>query len=160
MQLSKNFVRSSNWEETQIGSQKFQLLRLSQGLSILIDPQGRPTVTAGSDHYFRTSSVRPHLSQNKTNFKRKQYPPLARLWVWPSGSLMTPVLCWIVYLGIEKLTIGLNLGIFWANLKRTRGRKFLQLLFFARKSHFSSKAGRKNTRVTNEPRGQPHCYKA
>ena len=52
-----------------------------------IDPRGRPTVTAGSDHCFRTCRpcVRPHFSQNETNL-------LARLWVWPSGSLMTPVL--------------------------------------------------------------------
>ena len=50
-----------------------------------IDPQGRPTETAGSDHYFQTCLkvainifkhvrpyVRPHFSkprENKTNFK-------------------------------------------------------------------------------------------
>ena len=38
-------------------------------------PRGRPTVTAGSDHYFHTCclSVRPSvkISQRKTNFKRE-----------------------------------------------------------------------------------------
>ena len=41
-----------------------------------IDPRGRPTVTASIDHCFRTCafeslSVRPHFSQNKTNFQVK-----------------------------------------------------------------------------------------
>ena len=42
-----------------------------------IDPRSRPTVTAGSDHYFCTCclSVRPSplfkISNNKTKFKRK-----------------------------------------------------------------------------------------
>ena len=31
-------------------------------------------------------------SKNKTNFQRKQCTLLARLWVWPCGSLTTPVL--------------------------------------------------------------------
>ena len=44
----------------------------------------RPT---HSDHYFCTS-VRPNSKKNKT--KWKQY---SQLWVWPSGSLITPVLC-------------------------------------------------------------------
>ena len=59
-----------------------------------IDPQDRPTVTAGSEHCFHACRpfVRPHFSQNKTNFKRKQWSLLVRLLVWPSGSLMTPVL--------------------------------------------------------------------
>ena len=34
--------------------------------------------------------------QNKTNFKRKQCSLLARLWVWPSRSLMTPVLLHLI----------------------------------------------------------------
>ena len=65
---------------------------------IWIDPRGRPTVTADSDNCFRTCctfvrlSVRPHFSQNKTNFKRKQCLLPVRLWVWLSGSLFTPVL--------------------------------------------------------------------
>ena len=45
-----------------------------------IDPRGRPTVTAGSNHCFCTCrpfvrpSVRPSVPtfQNKTNFKQKQ----------------------------------------------------------------------------------------
>ena len=46
------------------------------------------------------SSVRPYVAnfRNKTNFKRKQ---LARLWVWQSGSFMTPVL------------ISFNIGSSW-----------------------------------------------
>ena len=65
-----------------------------QKTGTLFDPRGRPTVTAGSDHCSWTSSVRPSVPtfQNKTNFKRKQCLLLAILWVWPSGSLMTPVL--------------------------------------------------------------------
>ena len=49
-----------------------------------IDPLGRPTDTAGSDHSLHFSK------SNKT--EQKQYSLLAILWVWPSGSLMTPVL--------------------------------------------------------------------
>ena len=68
-----------------------------------IDPRGRPTVTASSDHCFSTCrpfvrpSVRPSVPtfQNNTNFKRKQCSLLARLWVWPSGSLMTHVLFYL-----------------------------------------------------------------
>ena len=62
----------------------------------IFDPRGRPTVADGSDHCFCT--CRPYVRtsvptfQNKTNFKRKQCSLLAILWVWPSGSLMTPVL--------------------------------------------------------------------
>ena len=39
-------------------------------------------------------SIRPFVPtfQNKSNFKRKPWSPLARLWVWPRGSFMTPVL--------------------------------------------------------------------
>ena len=50
---------------------------------INFDPLGQPTVTAGRDHCFRTL-----FKSSKT----KQSSLLARLWVWPSGSLMTPVL--------------------------------------------------------------------
>ena len=59
----------------------------------VIDPGGRPAVKAGSDHCFCSrQSVRPSIPtfQNKTNIKRK-------MWVWPSGSLMTPVLSWIYF---------------------------------------------------------------
>ena len=58
----------------------------------VIDPLGRPTVPAGSDHCFPTfrTYVRPHFSENKNIFK--QCPLLARLLIWPSGSLMTTVL--------------------------------------------------------------------
>ena len=71
-------------------------------LSKFADPRGRPTVTAGSDNCFCTCrpflrpSVRSSpLFQSKTNFKRKQCSLVARLWVWPSGSLMTPVLYFV-----------------------------------------------------------------
>ena len=38
-------------------------------------------------------SVRPHISNLEKHNNRKQFSLLAWLWVWPSGSLMTPVLC-------------------------------------------------------------------
>ena len=47
-----------------------------------IDPLGRPTVTAGSDHCFHTSVSPSPLFKSiktKTNFKRKQGSLLARL---------------------------------------------------------------------------------
>ena len=57
------------------------------------DPRDRPTVTAGSDHCFCTcrSSVRRVLLFKKI-FQVKTVLVPAVLWVWPSGSLMTPVL--------------------------------------------------------------------
>ena len=53
-----------------------------------IDPRGLPTVTACSDHYIHTccSSVRPHFSISSE--ARQIY-----IVDWPSGSLITPVLC-------------------------------------------------------------------
>ena len=57
---------------------------------IIIDPRGRPIVMAGSDHCF-AHVVRQNTFQNKPNIMRKQCSLLKRLWVWPSGSLMTPV---------------------------------------------------------------------
>ena len=66
-------------------------------VSWLVDPRGRPTVMADSDHCFCTSSFRTFPSvptfQNKTNIKRKHCSLLTRLWVWPSGSLMTHLTC-------------------------------------------------------------------
>ena len=53
------------------------------------DPQSRLVVSIVFAHVVRPSVP---TFQNKTNVKRKQCLPLARLWVWPSGSLMTPVL--------------------------------------------------------------------
>ena len=68
-----------------------------------IDPLGQPTITAGSDHCFHTWY--PYVlwfSQFEiwlitTNVKWKQCSLLERLWVWPSGSLMTltPVLSFV-----------------------------------------------------------------
>ena len=67
----------------------------------LFDPRGRSTVVIiVFAHVIRSyvrPSVRPHFSQNKTNFKRKQCSLLARRWVWPSGSLMTPALFLFVF---------------------------------------------------------------
>ena len=73
----------------------FQKTKIEDKIN-LIDPRGRPTATAGSDLCFCICLpfVRPSVPtfQNKTNFKRKLCSLLARLWVWASGSLMTPVL--------------------------------------------------------------------
>ena len=69
----------------------------SEEYQVLFDPLGRPTVTALVIIVF-AHVVRPYVRpsvptfQNKTNFKRKRCSLLARLWVWPSGSLMTPLL--------------------------------------------------------------------
>ena len=76
----------------------------------LIDPRGRPVVIIIFAHVVR-SYVRPYIRpsvptfQNKTNFKRKQRSPLARLWVWRGGSLMTPVL---FFLGCPKKFLSLK----------------------------------------------------
>ena len=59
------------------------------------DPHSRPVVIIVFAHIVRPSPLFK-IYQNKTNFKRKQCSLLARLWVWPSGSLMTPVLS-IIY---------------------------------------------------------------
>ena len=58
------------------------------------DPQSRPIVIIVFAHV-----VRPFVPtfQNETNFKRKQWSLLARLWVWPSGSLKTPSLAFFVF---------------------------------------------------------------
>ena len=72
----------------------------------LIDLLGQPKVTAGSDHCFRTCcpSVLPHFSNLAKQNNRKQWSLLARLWVWPSESLMTPVLCdFIIILATNRL---------------------------------------------------------
>ena len=56
------------------------------------DPQSRPVVIIVFAHVVRSYFVRTSfpIFQNKTNFKQKQCSLLARLWVWPTGSLMTP----------------------------------------------------------------------
>ena len=51
---------------------------------LIIDPLGRPTVTAGSVF---AHVVRPYFSK-----QAKTMLLLARLWVWPAGSLMIHVL--------------------------------------------------------------------
>ena len=64
-----------------------------------IDPLGQTKVTAGRDHCFRKCCpyVRPHFSNLEKQNNRKQCSLLAWLWVWPSGSLMTPVLFLNIY---------------------------------------------------------------
>ena len=74
----------------------YSLLRVFLQKGHLFDPRGRFPVTAGSDHCFRICRSSVHLYVRpsplfKTNFKWKQCSLLARLWVWPSGSLVTPV---------------------------------------------------------------------
>ena len=60
--------------------------------SELFDPLGQPKVTVGRDHCFHTCpSVRPHFSNVEKRNNRKQCSLLAWLWVWSSGSSMTPV---------------------------------------------------------------------
>ena len=70
--------------------------------NLFIDPLCRPTVMPGSDHCFRMCRqfLRPSVPtfQKKTNFKWELWSLLAGLWVWPSGSLMTPVLFYITSL--------------------------------------------------------------
>ena len=56
-----------------------------QAMSIF-DPLGQPEVAAGRDHCF--PSVRPHFSNLAKQNNRKQCSLLARLWFWPSGSLL------------------------------------------------------------------------
>ena len=47
-------------------------------------------------------SVRPHISNLEKQNHRKQCSLLAWPWVWPSGSLMTPVLCFLYFPIYEK----------------------------------------------------------
>ena len=60
-----------------------------------IDPLGRPTFPAGSDHYF-CMCFRPSplfkLCKRKQTSRKSNF----RYWFWPSGSLMTPVLFHII----------------------------------------------------------------
>ena len=61
-------------------------------LTLTLIQVGLPKITAGSDNCFHTCCpyVRPHFS--KLTREISNCSLLARLWVWPSGSLMTPVL--------------------------------------------------------------------
>ena len=67
------------------------------------NPQSRPVVIIVLAYVVR-SYVRQYVHpsvptfQNQTNFKRKQCLLMARLWVWPSGSLMTSVLFFLSFL--------------------------------------------------------------
>ena len=64
----------------------FYLKQVSFLLIHEADPQSRPVVIIVFVHVVRPSVP---TFQNKTNVTRKQCSLLARLWVWPSGSLMT-----------------------------------------------------------------------
>ena len=67
-------------------------------LLLLIHEADPPTRQVVIIAHFVRSYVRQYVRmsmptfQNKTNFQGKQCSLLARLWAWPSGSLMTPVL--------------------------------------------------------------------
>ena len=76
---------------------------------ICVEPRLRPTVTAGSDHYFHTFVFRPSLlikiSQTKTIFKWKLWSLLVGLWAWPRRSLRTQVFFYfmsLIYLQIHR----------------------------------------------------------
>ena len=57
------------------------------------NPQSRPVGIIVFEHVVHTYvRVRPHFSNLAKQNNRKQCSLLARLWVWPSGSLMTSVL--------------------------------------------------------------------
>ena len=68
----------------------FRLLFLDLFLIHPADLQSRPVVIIVFAQVVRTYVSKS--SEKKAIFKRKQISPLARLWVWPSGSFMTPVL--------------------------------------------------------------------
>ena len=64
-----------------------------QNICTIYDPWGRPTVTAGSDHYIQILSVylSVHLHISKLS-KTKHISTDGRIGGGPSGSLTTPVL--------------------------------------------------------------------
>ena len=67
-----------------VGRKKNHLIHLA-------NPQSRLVGIIVFAHFVRPS-VRPHFSNLAKQNNRKQCSLLARQWVWPSGSLMTPVL--------------------------------------------------------------------
>ena len=77
---------------------KLHLFPFSVCDSTSFDPLGRQTVTAGRDHYFHTCCpyvrASPLFKPSKT---KQQWSLLARLWVWQSRSLMTPVLLFLYF---------------------------------------------------------------
>ena len=56
------------------------------------NPQSRPVVIIVFSHV--RPYVHPHFSNIAKQNNRQQLSLLARLWIWPSGSLMTPVSFW------------------------------------------------------------------
>ena len=99
---SDNFGSAKETEKTilnrrhlvchQVSQTIFWIQAYKKKIENAIDPLGWPSVTAGSDDCFCTCcpTLLFKFSQNKT--KPKQCSLLARLWVWPSGSLTSPVL--------------------------------------------------------------------
>ena len=80
-----------------------------------IDPLGQPKVIVFA-HIVRPS-VRPHFSNLEKQNNRKQYSLLAWLWVWLSGSLMTPVLFSFVAEQVSSKNVLLFLIMFVLYLK-------------------------------------------
>ena len=89
-------------EPVKVGKDEEKLFFISTfNLFLDIDPLGRPTVTAGSDHCFYT--CRPFVRTSPL-FKIKRISSENNVpywqdcvWVWPSGSLMTPVLYFVFF---------------------------------------------------------------
>ena len=78
-------------------------------LSYIIDPLGRATATAGNDRYFHTCpSVKSHKTKQVSSENSKSL--LARLWVWPRGSLMTPFY-YSLRLQVAALDLGYKAGV-------------------------------------------------
>ena len=99
---------------------------------MFLDPLGQPKVTAGIGIIVFAHAVcpyvRPHFSNLAKQYCRKQYSLPARLWVWPSGSLMTPVV--IVFFSF--LQIFINFEVRYAITQKFRrialGKKYLDIL--------------------------------
>ena len=83
--IEKDFVSED-------GKEKSSEFSDPQGSDSFIDPLGQPKVTAGRDHCFRTCCPYVRTSPLFKSRKTKQQRTMARLWAWPSGSLMTPIL--------------------------------------------------------------------
>ena len=92
VQLTNGYIKVSNNFDTCVININIE----SQSGTELIheaDPLSRPVMIIVFAHDVR-SYVSPYVPtfQNKTNYKWKPWSLLSRLWVWPSGSLMTSLL--------------------------------------------------------------------
>ena len=70
-------------------------IELAEEVSAIIDPHGRPTVTASGDHNFQM-----YLVPNKTNFQVKEM-----FAAWLRGSMMTPISFEIIYGYINQISV-------------------------------------------------------